>query len=263
MDNASPPVLSLICEASFALEDYSRAEELLRIFKDHFETSDYMRSAYKLLASGQMAAGKLDEAMATIVEAQEEYGTDPKVAWAQLMKSDALRQMGKFEEAREENLNVMGVPAWRGMPYAQATYQLGQVEEDAGNLLKAHAYYQRAYFQYKGQGEWASLGYLGAARVLEKLSQDGSLSTDEQASYEEARISTLKAMLLDKYANKTPQADEARELLGPAIVAEMEAIIESGVDTNIVVTLEKAKAEPRATTPSDGEQNAAKQGGDA
>ena len=34
LDSASPPVLACICDASFEMEDYTRAAELLRIFED-------------------------------------------------------------------------------------------------------------------------------------------------------------------------------------------------------------------------------------
>ncbi len=243
LEDASPPVLSLICEASFELEDYSRAEELLRIFKYNFEDSDYMRSAYKLRASGQLDRGNLEGALETIIETQEEYGTDATVYWAQLMKAQVLLELGRIEEAREENKNVMGVPEWRGLPYAQATYQLGQVEEVAGNLLEAHGYYQRAYFQYKGQGEWCAKGYLSAANVLRKLSEDMSLTQEERDEYAEARINTLKAMLIDEYANESTFADRAREILGPTVVAEIDAMIAAGTDTNIEVIVESRKVE--------------------
>ncbi len=345
LNNASPPVLSAICEASFELNDYSRSAELLRTFKYKFEDSDYMRSAYKLRASGQIINGDLDGALETVIAAQEEYGTDRTVSWAQLMKAQTLlsqsqlfssddpltqdklkeaaklqlqMQQGKLlaineqltqlqnksekmddsrllaekgeldekisnlqravegksgetnvrallarctlDEAREENKNVMSVPEWRGEPFAQATYQLGEVEEEAGNLLEAHGYYQRAYFQYKGLGEWCAKGYLAAANVLKKLSEDPSLDSEQRSEYEDARISTLKAMLLDEYANESPQAQEARDILGPTVVAGIETLIASGVETNIEVIVESKKADPDKVEPSDKNTNSATEG---
>ena len=332
LSNASPPVLSAICTASFALEDYSRSEELLRIFKYNFEDSDYMRAAYKLRAYGQLNKNDLDGTLETVVAAQEEYGTDPTESWAQLLKADILlsqsvlfsgetsysrdeliayseaqlleskdelasineqlettkkkaavaaaasdkaaedvargtieRLLGeqkdvseiisqlelavegqsgksemrsllakcKLDASREANKNVMGVPEWRGKPVAQAIYQLGQVEEVAGNLLEAHGYYQRVYFQYKGLGDWGAKGYIAAADVLQKMADEPGLSGEKRKKYEKARIDTLKAMLLDKYANVSPFADQARDVLGPTTVSEMEAMVASGIETNI------------------------------
>jgi len=150
LDSASPPVLAAICDASFEMEDYSRAEELLRIFIIKFEDSDYMRAAYRLRGYGQYAEKDYEGALKTIEEAQETYGTDRDVAWAQLMKAQVLLAMGRVDEARDANMSVLSVPAWRGEPVAQATFQLGQVEEKAGNLRMAFGFYQRTYFQYKG-----------------------------------------------------------------------------------------------------------------
>jgi len=328
LNNASPPVLSAICEASFSIKDYSRAEELLRTFKYNFEDSQYMRSAYKLRASGQYAAQDYDGAMLTIADAQAEYGTERDAAWAQLMKADILlkqavllksneplpdgwlaenlkrqleleqgrldavseelaeaqsdpekeaeveRLMGdqlklkdkvsglksavqgemdtqqaralleacKFVDAREENKNVFSAPEWRGEPEAQAIFQLGQVEEAAGNFRLAHGYYQRAYFQYKGhaKGYWAAEGYLASARCLQKLSEDPGLTVKERKDMEEAVRNTYRAMLFDKYVNQLPQAEVARKALSESEVSEIQASVDAGVKTNILVEIEGA-----------------------
>jgi TolA-binding protein/thioredoxin-like negative regulator of GroEL len=228
LEHASPPVLACICEASFENEDYTRAEELLRIFIIQFEESEYMRAAYKLRGFGQYAAQDYEGAMQTIEEAQETYGTDHDVAWAQLMKARVLLDQGKIDEAREANKNLLTVPSWRGEPVAQATYQLGQVEEKAGDPLKAHGYYQRAYFQYKGHagGHWAAEGYLASARCLKKI------------GFENDSRNTYRAMLFDPYVNTLPQAEDARQALGTAEVAEITAYIETGGVTNITISVE-------------------------
>ncbi|RLA43344.1 MAG: hypothetical protein DRQ97_12910 [Gammaproteobacteria bacterium] len=228
LESASPPVLAAICNASFEMEDYSRAEELLRIFIIKFEDSDYMRAAYRLQGYGQYAEKDYEGALKTIEEAQETYGTDRDVAWAQLMKAQVLLAMGRIDEARDANMSVLSVPAWRGEPVAQATFQLGQVEEKEGNLRMAFGFYQRTYFQYKGHagGHWAAEGYLASARCLQKL------------SLEDERISTYQAMLFDPYVNDLPQAEVARKALGAGDVAEIEAFIATGGSSNIIIEVE-------------------------
>jgi len=228
LENASPPVLATICNASFELEDYSRAEEMLRIFINKFEDSDFMRAAYKLRAYGQYDEKDYEGTLATIEDAQALYGTDFDVAWAQLLKARVLLDEGKVDEAREANMNILTVPSWRGAPIAQATYQLGGVEEEAGNLLKAFAFYQRTYFQYKGHsgGYWAAEGYLASARILEKLGRSNDVRN------------TYRAMLFDPYVNTLPQAEKAREALGSSEVAEIEAYIETGGSSNITISVE-------------------------
>ncbi len=228
LDDASPPVLATICDASFDMKDYSRSEELLNIFINRFEDSDYMRAAYKLRASGQYANKDYDGALQTIQEAQETYGTERDVAWAQLMKAQVLLDMGKIDEAREANMNVLSVPAWRGAPVAQATYQLGQVEEAAGDPRKAFGFYQRTYFQYKGHagGYWAAEAYLASARCLAKLGLD------------KERINTYKAMLFDPYVNSLPQANVARKELGVVEAGAITAFLNSGGSSNITIVVE-------------------------
>lgn len=338
LDTAPPPVLESICLASLELEDYSRSEEILNIFKENFEDSGYIRSAYKLRAYAQFSEGDLAGAMETIAATQEDFGTATEVAWAQLLKAkillaqsrvfksdapvpqdelqaesesqllaaqnelqsvneqladvdtdeatrerlqaslgeiglriDKLQQavqgslgseelrtllaLGKLDEAREENKNVVGVPEWRGSPYAEATYQLGQIEEEAGELLMAHSYYQRVYFQYRGvaNGRWGARGYLAAASTLDRLANDTSLSSAERARYRAARISTLKAFLFDKYANNeytTDLVEEAKGLLGSGAVEDIMAVIEAGTETNIVVNVE---ADMGGASPASGD----------
>jgi hypothetical protein len=323
LQDASPPVLATICDASFEIKDYSRAEEMLRTFKYNFEDSQYMRSAYKLRGFGQFAAEDYDAAMLTIADTQAEYGTERDAAWAQLMKADILLKQSlmldgnepfseqwlaetaqaqlqverlrlegvneqmldesidekteerliadklrlnekisrlqqafngesaeqevrallaecKLYDAREENKNVFGVTGWRGEPEAQAIYQLGQVEEAAGDPRLAHGYYQRTYFQYKGHanGYWAAEGYLASARCLKKMSEEPGLTPKERRDLEEAAHNTYRAMLYDRYVNQLPQAELARVAVGEAEVSEINAMIESGVTTNIIVDVD-------------------------
>jgi len=228
LESASPPVLAAICDASFEMGDYSRAEELLRIFITRFEDSDFMRAAYRLRGYGQYAETDYEGALKTVEEAQETYGTDRDVAWAQLMKAQILLDMGKVDEARAANMSVLSVPAWRGESVAQATFQLGQVEEKADNPRKAFGFYQRTYFQYKGHagGYWAAEGYLASARCLQKL----GLENDRQKTY--------RAMLFDPYVSDLPQAEEARKMLGASEVAEIETYIATGGSSNIVVAVD-------------------------
>ena len=236
LKNASPPVLAALCDASFEMEDYSRSKELLDIFITRFEDSDYMRAAYKLRGFGQYAEQDYEGTLETIEEAQELYGHDRDVVWAQLLKAQVLLDQGKVEEADEANKYVLNIPGWRGVPVAQATYQMGQVAEKVGDFSTAHGFYQRTYFQYKGHagGYWAAEGYLSAARCLKKMGREND------------RRNTYRAMLFDPYVNDLPQAEEAREVLGTGEVAEIETYIATGGSTNITVEIETEKPEVTA-----------------
>jgi len=230
---APPPILSVICDASFAKEDYSRSEEILTIFLNYFEDSEYMRSAYKLRVYDLFSQGMPDEAMKVVMEAQGLYGADSDTAWIQLMKGRLEMMTGDMETARETFRSILGVRFWRGEAYAEATYCLGELTEKEGDLKKAFAWYQRTYFLYKGHagGYWAAEGYLSSARCLQKLGLDGDMRN------------TYRAMLYDKYVNTLPQADEARTALGAAEVLEIQQKIAAGVQTNLVVTVESEESE--------------------
>ncbi len=239
LDNASPPVLAVICDASFEEKDYSRAEEILRIFINKFEDSDFMRAAYKLRAFGQYQEKDYEGVLSTINDAQALYGTDFDVAWAQLLKAQVQLDQGEIALARESNMSILTVPAWRGVPVAQATYQLGQVEERAGNLEKAFGFFQRTYFQYKGHagGYWAAEAYLASAEILKKMGRENDVRN------------TYRALLFDPYVNTLPQAAKARAYLGAAETAEIAAYIDAGGTTNFTIAVEAEMKSGSAPAP--------------
>ena len=223
-----PPVLALICEASFESGNYSRAQDILKIFQSNFDESDFMRSAYKLRAYDLFAANEASGALKIIQEAQALYGRESDMAWAQVMKGRI--QLGRQENdaARETFNDVLRERAWRGEPFAQATFYLGSTEEASGNLKLAFAMYQRVYVQYKGyaKGYWAAEGYLASARCLQKL------------GLENDRRNTFRALLFDKYVNTLPQAEVAKKELGATEVEEINTLLTSGIQSNITVDVE-------------------------
>ncbi len=256
LTQAPPPVLAVICEASFAAGDYSRAEEILNLFQTRYEDSDFMRAAFKLRAIDLYQAGELEAAMAIVAEVQGRYGTEPDAVWAQLMKGQMELKQNRFDLARETFQEVLSVREWRGEPYAEATYDLGQVAEQEAEAWslgqfveqdpavirsaeevtekvatlrkEAFGWYQRCYVQYKGysKGYWAAEAYLASARCLQKL------------GLENDRRNTFRALLFDKYVNKLPQADVARRELGPDEVLEITQMLVAGTQTNLTVKIE-------------------------
>ena len=224
---APPPVLAVLADACLKMKDYSRAEEILNLFQSRYEDSEFMKSALKLRAFELFEKKWYDEALKIADEAQAIYGTDVAVVWAQLMKGRIRLQQGELDKARKLLRAVLTVSQWRGEAFGEATYYLGQVEEAAGNLRDAFAWYQRAYFQWKGVagGTWAAEGYLASARCLEKLGRKVDM------------LNTYRAMLFDKYVNTLPQADVARAVLGDDVVRQINTQIEQNISTNITVKL--------------------------
>ncbi len=230
---APPPVLGIICDASVEEEDYSRAKEIFELFLTRFEESEFMRSAYKLRAYDLFAANDLAGAMNRVADAQARYGTDPDVAWAQLLKGRIELENGDRAAARETFRAILTVRAWRGVPYARATMALGETEEAAGNPVRAFGWYQRVYSLYKAydDGYWAAEAYLASARCLRKMGREND------------RRNTFRAMLFDPYVNTLPQAETARAALGAEEVMEINRMLAAGNQTNITVTLDAESME--------------------
>lgn len=227
LEQAPPPALALICDASFAQQNYSRGEEMLTLFLNRYEDSEYMGSAYKLRGFQLFDEGRYPEALEIAQEAQALYGTELDAVWAQIMKGRIEQKLGRVDEARKALRAVLSVRDWRGEPYAEATYYLGELEESTGDLRQAFAWYQRAYIQYKGyaNGYWAAEGYLASARCLKGLGM------------EVERLNTYRAMLFDRYVNTLPQADTARKELGAEVAQGIDQMIAQGLYTNVVVKL--------------------------
>ena len=170
-----------------------------------------MANAYQLHATDLARQQKNDEALVLALEVLGMYGATADTGWAQLMKGRAELAGGEYEKAAQTFNAVFGIRAWRGAVSAEAMFRLAETWEHRKDLKKAFAFYQRTYLLYKvyDGGRWAADAYLSSARVLREMGREG-----------DAR-NTCRAMLLDEYVRDLPQAQVARDLLGPAEVAEL------------------------------------------
>jgi len=257
-----PPVLALLCKISLKEKIYDKSEQLLKVFTTHFDESAYIDDAYKLRCYALFAAKKYDETLACLKEVQERFGQRDNMYWAQLKKAETLLAQAnqlpwdeaqvKYQAAITNNASVSSIRAWRGIPRAIATFQLGQVEESMGDKApdqadkryhwnKAFGYYQRLPSQYKGyaHGYWAAEGYLACANVLKKLGRMND------------RRNIYRALLYDRYVNKLPQARIAKSHLGKTEVEEIMAQVNQGFVTNILIKADaeilQKKKEPKMT----------------
>jgi len=260
LKDVPPPVLAVLCKISLKEKIYDRSEDLLRAFTTYFDDSAYIQDAYKLRCFALFHEKKYDETLACIQEAQERFGRKDDMHWAQLKKAEVLlaqanqlpwdKAQDKYAEAITENLAITSIAAWRGIPRAIATFQTAQVEEAMGDKAptqkekhnhwnRAFAYYQRLTAQYKGyaRGYWAAEGYLACARCLKKLGRMND------------RRNVYRALLYDRYVNKTPQARIAKSRLGTSEVEEIMTQVNNGLITNIVVKAEALQTQPKPKEP--------------
>ena len=222
---SSPIVLSCICNAALDEKNFEFADEIINIFKDKYDQSEFMKSAYKLSIYKSLNSKEYDNGLVLINEIQKKFGYDPDVSWAQLEKIQILIQNNELKKAYEECINVVNASEWRGRPAAIATFLLGKIKELQGDYRQAFGFYQRTYFQYKvyDNGYWAAEAYLASVKCLNKLGLENDIRN------------TYRAMLFDEYVNKLPQSKIAEEFLGFEEVKEIEDFINAGGISNIQI----------------------------
>lgn len=216
-----PTGLSIICSAMLEYNQLGRAQEIFDFFQENYDSSPYMVQAYHLLGSKFFQQEKFDEAYEMAIDALGYYGASEYTGWAQIMKGQIETARGQYDEAAKSFNGIFGVRAWRGSISAQAMFLMAQSWELQGNLEKAFAFYQRTYLLYKAydEGKWAADAYLRSAEILNKMGR------------EDAARNTYRAMLYDTYVQNLPQADKAKELLGPEETAALLAGITNSLGT--------------------------------
>ena len=200
---ATPASLSLMCDAAVNTGNVEQMKRLHEYFMSSFEDSDLLWHAYRANANLLLAKGDLWGVLAAVDNAQAQFGAEPFMGWAQILKADTQYKMEKYSEAEQNYNMVLNVPEWRGPLFAEAMYGMGKCRLASGDPEAAHSFFQRTYLLFKSyaDGDWAAKGYLAAADVLIKLGR------------EQDAIKTLQAMLEDVYTNTNPLAEQVREQL--------------------------------------------------
>ncbi|QBG46522.1 tetratricopeptide repeat protein [Verrucomicrobia bacterium S94] len=196
----TPVSLALMCDAAADTGNVEQMRRLSEYFIENFEESDLLWHAYRAKTYMYLAEENYKDVLWSIDEAQSMFGAEPHMGWAQMIKADTEFKMGRLEDAEASYNMIMGVPEWRGPLFAEAMFGMGNCAVAAGDLEKAHSFYQRVYLLFKSyaDGDWAAKGYIAAADVLNKLGR------------EEEAVKTLKAMLEDVYTNTNPLAEQVR-----------------------------------------------------
>lgn len=201
--SATTPIsLSLMCDAAVRAGDTAQMGELYEYFIAKFEESDELWHAYRARMFQLLAEEDHPRVLQVIDEAQNLFGVEEFMGWAQITKADTLYKMREYKEAEKAYNTIMGVPQWRGGLYAEAYCGMARCRLADRDYETAHSYYQRTYLLFKSydDGKWAADGYLGAADCLSRLGRNADA------------VNTLEEMLKDSYVNTLPQADTAREL---------------------------------------------------
>ncbi len=200
LELTSPATLSLMCDAAVNTGNTKEMKRLSDYYIEKFEDSELLWHAYRARTYMYLQQENYKEVLWSIDEAQGMFGAEAQMGWAQIIKADTQLKMGKLEEAEASYNMVMGVGEWRGPLFAEAMMGMGNCAVAAGDLEKAHSFYQRIYLLFKSyeDGNWAAKGYLAAADVLIKMGE------------EEKAINTLEAMLEDPYTQTNALAEPVR-----------------------------------------------------
>lgn len=211
LDDVPPSGLSLMCSALLEKEDFSRAAEFFNHFEMFYENSPFRVTAFEFRAKDLFQQGQIDAAFDLALDALGLYGATPDTGWAQLMKGNVELARGEYEQAVKSLNMIFSVSAWRGPITAEAMFRMAEARQAQGDLEKAFAFFQRTYLLYKAydDGRWAADAYLRSAECLKKM---GRVT---------AARNTYRAMLLDKYVRDLPQAENAKNILGPEETAEL------------------------------------------
>jgi tetratricopeptide (TPR) repeat protein len=180
--------------AQMKLERAADAERALTEAKELLKLSPKLAETWALLGDARAAQAKSGEAAQAYGEAVRESGATADTPIARyasarsaeldaagfLLKGDALSAIGRFRAAAElspERFSfievrlgeIAGNRKLRGEATAAAIFALGEIEQRAGHLPEAIAYYQRVFVSWLKYPEWVARSYLGAAECFDKL----------------------------------------------------------------------------------------------
>ena len=172
------------------------AEQVLDEARTFFEGQPKLAELWAVIGDARAAQSKPAEAAQAYAEVARVSASTPENPIARyaaartaelaaaefLLKGDALSAVAKFRAAAELSAErVAAIQArlaeiaanrkLRGEPTAASVFALGEIEERAGHLPEAIAYYQRVFVAWMKYPNWVARSYLRAAECFDKLGQ--------------------------------------------------------------------------------------------
>lgn len=164
---ASPAVKIWIASLHAKIDAFF-AEKLLLEVVDETSQGQILAEAYFMLAGLKLNQGLFDNAADYYLLAMENDMEGPLAREAALMQANALRQAGRFDEAIKAYTEILNQRSWRGEPWAEATFRMGQCFAELGEEGKAQGFFERAYLAYGGYPDWAAEATLASADLLKR-----------------------------------------------------------------------------------------------
>lgn len=163
-----------------------------------FPSSRYTDIAYARKAEAQLAKGDYAAARELADKAIARAYEPALLLEATFFRAEALRQLGKFEEAATDYNTALSSRVTPRALKPRALLGLAACQEARGDYRKAIPFYQRIYVLYQAYTDAVAEAYLRSGAAFEKLN-------DRQAA-----LNTYQEMLsLEPLAGR-PELDEAR-----------------------------------------------------
>lgn len=175
----SPMLLAVCGEILIKDGKLDRAETMFQRLTDRYKNSTFSDAGPVGLGQIALARKKPDEAYRIFEDALVNNAGTSRFKEATIGKLEALRDLGKFDEAEKLAVKIAGDRAFRGPSIPKIYIILGDsmrmkakkvsAEEGAEILRQAHGYYQRAYTGYQRELDLTAEAYYKACEVLKEI----------------------------------------------------------------------------------------------
>lgn len=114
----------------------------------------------------------MGKAIQIYADIEKNFVTNERASEAALKQAAVYLKLGKRDEAFKKYETILKYPAFRGDPFAEALYNLGQISENAGKNNEALMFYDRCFLGYANCYKWTGKALLSAARILSKTDRE-------------------------------------------------------------------------------------------
>ena len=168
--DASPATLAWMAE-SLMEEDPILSKMAIDAVLTGYPESLAVPDTMKTQAKFAYIEGDLNESVRILDQMSERFPTWDEAPAITLRAARLKYELKEYGDALERYLEVLQIRDWRGAPWAEACYQIGQCYEATGEDLKAHGFYERTYISYRQFEEWAGQAYYQDGLLLEEMEE--------------------------------------------------------------------------------------------
>ncbi|MFW5882759.1 MAG: tetratricopeptide repeat protein [Verrucomicrobiota bacterium] len=146
-----------------------------RVTERYPDADEMVVEATFALGNYYLAAERYDQAIDLFNKLQTELPSGDLFGPSILREADALRLMGRYDEAMEGYDTILRMRRLRGEMWAEATYKKGLCLYESARFNDARAWFERTYIAHAGFKDWAIQGILMNATALNRLgNKDGA-----------------------------------------------------------------------------------------